>query len=97
LGAAVAVTLAVFAVSFLLTPGAWLQWPGRLASTSPEIFPLPPLPLRLAVAGAIVAVGGYFSARWTVPLAAVLAQPVFWFTGFTMLIAWLGLIRHRSS
>ena len=97
LALAVGVTLAVLGVSFLLAPAAWLDWPERLATTSPEIFPLPPLPLRLVVAGVIVAAGGYFSARWTVPLAAVLAQPVFWFTGFTMLIAWLGLIRHRDS
>lgn len=45
-------------------------------------------------ASLIAGVGGWFGARWTVPLAAVLAQPVFWLTGFIVLIAWLGLMRH---
>ena len=95
---ALAITLATTAVSFAITPAAWLQWPWHLAESSaqPDVFTeLPPLWIRLLAAGAIAAVGGLFSARWTVPLAAVLAQPVFWFTGFTMLIAWLGLVRHR--
>lgn len=95
LAAAIGITVGIAAVSFVLTPQAWLDWPRHLAGTSPEIFPLPPLWARLLAASAIAAVGGWFGARWTVPLAAVLAQPVFWFTGFTMLIGWLGLIRHR--
>lgn len=92
---AIGATLVISAVSFVLAPGAWLDWPERLTTTSPEIFPLPPLWVRLAVATAIAAVGGILGARWTVPLAAVLAQPVFWFTGFAMLIAWIGLLHHR--
>ena len=95
---AIAITLAISLVSFAITPGPWLEWPWHLAESSsqPDVFTeLPPLWLRLVAAGAIAGVGGLFSARWTVPLAAVLAQPVFWYTGFTMLIAWLGLVRHR--
>ena len=95
---AIAITLAISAVSFAITPGPWLEWPWHLAESSaqPDVFTeLPPLWIRLVAAGAIAGVGGMFSARWTVPLAAVLAQPVFWYTGFTMLIAWLGLVRHR--
>jgi len=92
------VTTAIVAVSFVLTPTAWLEWPQHLAASSARedvFFQLPPLWIRLIAATAIAAVGGVFSARWTVPLAAVLAQPVFWFTGFSMLVAWLGLVRHR--
>lgn len=92
---AIGATVAISGASFLIAPGAWFEWPAHLTTTSPEIFPLPPLWLRLAAATAIAAVGGLFGARWTVPLAAVLAQPVFWFTGFAMLIAWVGLLRHR--
>lgn len=95
---ALAISLAIAAVSFAITPSAWFEWPGHLAQSSgqPDVFTeLPPLWLRLSAAGAIAALGGLFSARWAVPLAAVLAQPVFWFTGFSMLIAWLGLVRHR--
>lgn len=95
LAVALGVTIAISAVSFLLAPGAWLEWPQRLTTTSPEIFPLPPLWMRLVAAVGIVAVGGAVGARWTLPLAAVLAQPVFWFTGFAMFIAWIGLLHHR--
>ena len=92
------ITLAITAVSFLITPGPWLEWPRHLAESSgrEDVFvEMPPLWIRLIGAMAIAALGGLFSARWTVPLAALLAQPVFWFTGFSILIAWLGLVRHR--
>lgn len=95
LAIAIGATIVISAVSFILAPGAWFEWPERLTTTSPEIFPLPPLWIRLVAAAAIAAIGGHFRARWTVPLAAVLAQPVFWFTGFAMFIAWIGLLRHR--
>ena len=92
-----AATLAISAASFVLAPSAWLEWPQRLATTSPELFPLPPLWMRLVAATLIAGVGGLYGARWTVVVAAVLAQPVFWFTGFAMFLAWLGLLRHRAS
>ena len=96
---ALLVTLAIVAISFLISPGAWLDWPQHLAGSSAqgEIFlQLPPLWIRLTAAMGIAAIGGLLSARWAVTLAALLAQPVFWFTGFSMLIAWLGLLRHRA-
>ena len=95
---ALGVTLAIVAVSFAISPAAWFEWPRWLAENAarPEIFPLPPLWMRLLVAAVVAGVGGLYGWRWTVPVAAVVAQPVFWFTGFTMLIAWLGLLRNRS-
>ena len=94
---AAGLTLAITALSFALAPSAWFDWVPLLTASSaePELFPLPPLWMRLVAAALIAGIGGLFGARWTVPLAAVLAQPVFWFTGFTMFIAWLGLVRHR--
>lgn len=96
--AAATVTILIIVISIVLAPRPWLEWLPLLAESSarPEIFPLPPLWLRLVASALVAGVGGRFGARWTVPLAAVLAQPVFWFTGFTMLIAWLGLVRHRE-
>lgn len=96
---ALVVMLAVVAISFAITPGAWLEWPQHLAGSSAQgeiFFQLPPLWIRLIAAMGVAAIGGLLSARWAVTLAALLAQPVFWFTGFTMLIAWLGLLRHRE-
>lgn len=94
--AALGVTAVIVAISFMLAPDAWLAWPALLSSTSPEIFPLPPLWLRLVAAAIIAVVGGAMARPWAVPLAAVIAQPVFWFTGFSMLLAWVGLLRHRK-
>ena len=93
---AFAVTTGIVAASFVLAPGAWVAWPAHLSSTSPEIFPLPPLWIRLVAAALIAVVGGATHRPWTVALAAVIAQPVFWFTGFSMLLAWVGLLRHRT-
>jgi hypothetical protein len=95
---AILITLAVVVASFLVTAGSWVDWIAHLQESAarPELFPLPPLWMRLIGAASLAAVGGLSSARWTVPLAALVAQPVFWFTGFAMLIAWLGLVRHRS-
>jgi hypothetical protein len=97
---ALLVTAAIVAVSFALTPNAWLDWPKILTSNAAheDVFiQLPPLWLRLVAAGIIVVMGGIASARWTVVLAAVIAQPVFWFTGLAMLIAWIGLLHHRRA
>jgi len=92
-------TLAFVSVSFALTPDAWFAWPQHLAENSVRedvFFQLPPLWIRLVAAVVIAGIGGWLGARWTVPVAALLAQPVFWFTGFAMLVAWLGLVRHRK-
>jgi hypothetical protein len=96
---ALLITLAIAAISFVITPAAWFEWPRHLAESAalPEIFPLPPLWLRLLAAVAIAGGGGLLSQRWTVVVAALLAQPVFWFTGFSMLLAWVGLVRHRRK
>lgn len=96
---AVLITLAVVAVTFLISPSAWLEWPQHLAESGARedvFFQLPPLWIRLVAAMGIAAIGGLLSARWAVTLAALVAQPVFWFTGFSMLLAWLGLLRHRT-
>lgn len=92
------VTGAIVAVSFIMAPSAWLEWPGYLAANAAreDVFiTLPPLWMRLVAAAALAAVGGLYSQRWAVPLAVIVAQPVFWYTGLTMLIAWLGLAHHR--
>ena len=93
------VTVAIVATSFVITPSAWFEWPRVLAENSArnDVFAmLPPLGIRVVAATILAGVGGLYSARWTVPLAAIIAQPVFWFTGFAMFIAWLGLLHHRT-
>jgi hypothetical protein len=97
---ALLITAAAAGISLVLGPGLWVEWMRELQHSSdlPPVFAtLPPLWLRLLLAIAIAGIGGIRGARWTVPLAAVLAQPVFWFTGFTLFVAWLGLVRHRRE
>lgn len=92
------ITAGIIAVSLIIGPGLWVDWFHELqrsAALPPVFLVLPPLWVRLVASVLIAGIGGLRGARWTVILAAILAQPVFWFTGFTMFIAWLGLVRHR--
>jgi hypothetical protein len=91
-------TAGVIAISLVIGPALWIDWMHELERSAalPAVFiALPPLWMRLTAALMIAGIGGFYGARWTVILAAVLAQPVFWFTGFTMFITWLGLVHHR--
>ena len=84
------------ALSLAIDPAAWRGWLDSLSATaggSPlNQFSVPiPLPIRLAVGGAIVAWGARTDRRWTVPVAVTLGLPVLWPSGFAILAAlpWL--------
>jgi hypothetical protein len=94
------VTVIAIVVSFVIGPSLWIDWIVHLerSAAKPDVFAvLPPLSMRLAAAAVIALVGGFYGARWTVVVAAMLGQPVFWFTGLAMLVAWPGLLRHRRA
>jgi hypothetical protein len=86
------------AVSVLLDGQLWVDWI-RFLSTTPEggsvaQFQIPiPLLVRLPVAVILVAWGGLTDRRWTVPLAATLALPVLWVSGFAICAACVPLAR----
>ena len=94
-------TLAVAAVSFLLAPGAWLEWIETLRRSSlvpvtGEVAVVPgPLWLRAGVAAIVALAGGVLRQRWLVPVAAAVALPVPWFSGMSLLVASLALTRER--
>lgn len=98
LGIAFAATAAVAAVSFVISPGAWLEWLHMLAGTrelGPEWVVLPfPLSLRLLVAAGLVAWGARRDHRWTVPVAAFVALPAPYETALPMLVAVFPATRH---
>ncbi|MEA2652843.1 MAG: alpha,2-mannosyltransferase [Chloroflexota bacterium] len=92
LGIALGVTVAIVAISVIIDGRLWSEWLGFLGSTpeggSVAQFQIPiPLWLRLPVAGVLVAWGGLTDRRWTVPLAATLALPVLWLSGFAICAA----------
>ena len=97
LGIALGVTAAVVAVSLVVDGQLWVDWLAFLGST-PEggaiaQFQIPvPLWIRLPAAAVLVTWGALTDRRWTVPVAATVALPVMWVSGFAMCAA----LAHRS-
>jgi hypothetical protein len=89
-------TAAIVAVSFIADPQSWFDWVDllRRSASSPAISlsALTPLWLRLVIAAAIVALGAWRKARWTVPVAAMLALPVIWPASLALLVAIIPLL-----
>jgi hypothetical protein len=103
LGIALGVTGAIVAVSVLLQGQLWVDWIAFLTSTpeggSVAQFQIPiPLLLRLPAAVVLVAWGARTNRRWTVPVAATLALPVLWVSGFAICAALASepLLRDRD-
>ena len=102
------VTAAIVLVSILLGGvRLWEEWIRLLATSaeSPRTYTYlgiapPPLLFRLPLAIAVVAWGAVVDRRWTVPVAAFLALPVIWPSGFALLAAVPPLViadRARSA
>lgn len=91
LAVAVAATAAVIVLSFALAPRLWSEWIGVLVASggAPAPATLLPLPLavRVTLAAAVVLIGGVKGWAWTIPVAMVLAQPIFWTAGLAALVA----------
>ena len=100
-GAIVAFTAAVVGVSVAMAgPTPWFDWLVSLqAAQTTEVwpFPLPPLPVRVALGIVIVAWGARTDRYWTVPVAATIALPVLWGHGLTLLLAALKAPRPATS
>jgi hypothetical protein len=101
LGISLAVTAAVAAVSFAVSPQAWIDWFRMLAVTrelGAEWVVLPfPLAVRVFAAAALVAWGARQDHRWTVPVAAFLALPAPYETALPMLVAVFPLLGSRRG
>jgi hypothetical protein len=102
LAMAVGVTAAIVAVSFVYEPNIWRQWIDFIASTpeggSVAQFQIPiPLWIRLPAAVVVVAWGALTNRRWTVPVAATIALPVLWVSGFAICAALASAPLQRST
>jgi hypothetical protein len=95
LAVALGTTAAISLVSLVVVPDMWRQWLTFLASNptadTPLIQATPPLPLRLLVAAAVVTYGARTDRRWMVAVAATIALPLYWWNGFSVLVAILPL------
>ena len=92
LGIALGVTGVIVAVSLVLQGQLWVDWLAFIGSTpeggSVAQFQIAiPLLIRLPAAVVLVAWGALTDRRWTVPVAATLALPVLWVSGFAICAA----------
>ena len=99
LAIAIGVTVAITLLSFVLSPGAWFEWVETVQRSSAippdEVAVIPgPLWLRVTVAATIALVAGWRGVRWLVPVAAVIALPVPWSSGLSLLVGSLALTRE---
>ena len=96
LGIALGATAALALVSFVFAPSLWFRWLETLgaAAKAPDWVFIIPVPLwgRLILAIPLVVWGALTDRRWTVPVAAMLALPILWVNGLSMLVGVLPLI-----
>jgi hypothetical protein len=101
LAIALAATALVSAISYALVPQLWSEWFAvlRNSSDAPPVNSLLPLPLapRVALGAVIVVIGGIRGWAWTIPVAMVVAQPVFWTAGLAVLVAVVPLSRPPAG
>jgi hypothetical protein len=95
LAIAIAVTLAIAAVSFVLMPQAWFGY-ARLLTDRPAPAVAPyylTFWMRLPFALAFIVIGALRNWRWPVVVGATLALPVYYITSSAMLVGVLPFAR----
>jgi hypothetical protein len=102
LAIAVGVTGAIVVVSAILAPALWPAWITYVIHTgvSPDVgtaawVPIPLL-VRLPVAVVIVVWGARTDRPWSVPIASMLALPVLWMVGLSMIVGALAIARWSA-
>jgi Glycosyltransferase family 87 len=100
LAIALGVTGAIALVSAILQPGLWPAWFDYILKTgvAPPVgdaawVPIPLL-IRFPAAILLVAWGARTNRPWTVPIAAMLALPVLWMVGLSMIVGAIALLRR---
>jgi hypothetical protein len=96
LAIALGATAAVVVVSWLMVPDLWRSWADLLlAHEESDIPPLAiariPLVPRLAIAAVIITWGALTDRPWVLPIALLVAQPVIWLAGLSILVGVLPL------
>lgn len=87
----VLVTLAVAGASFLVSPGAWIEWAQWTVATygQPSNPPIvgPPLPLRIVAGIALVYIAARRNWRWLVPVGCAVAIPSLYGVGTVVAVS----------
>jgi hypothetical protein len=103
LAVALGLTAALGVLAAVLQPGLWPAWIDYILATgiSPAIGPLAsylPIPLlvRVALGVALVSWGARTDRPWTVPIASMLALPVLWAVGLSMILGSIALLRRPA-
>jgi hypothetical protein len=99
---AVGVAAAVALVSFVVAPGLWRQYVDAMldnyAYAPPDGYPFPwPQWLRMPIAALLVIWAARTDRPWVVPIAAVLALPLIWWHGLSILVAVPALLSARLA
>jgi hypothetical protein len=103
LAIALGVTAVLVVISFAIDSRLWESWVRDSLGATAEgaalnQFSVPvPLWLRVPAALALVSWGGLTDRRWTVPVAATLALPILWPSGFAVLAALWPIWREQTS
>jgi hypothetical protein len=83
----------IVSVSIVLAPGLWLDW-GRALVASSEIHPdlplVPPWPIRIAMASAMIWIGARRDWAWVVPVATLLSLGHLWLSSLTIALGAVG-------
>lgn len=98
LAACVALTVAIVAIGFAVSGDLWVGWFDTLlhADQTYEIgHPLGPVPVRVAIAAAITAIGAWQGRAWLVPIAMFVAVPGLWAFNWGLLAGVPRLLKHR--
>jgi len=98
LAIALGATAAIVGVSWLVSPGLWASWFDAARSSAPpeRVADFVPLPVRVILAAAVVALGAMRNRPWTVPVGAAIAMPVLWPAALSVLVAVIPLSRRPS-
>jgi hypothetical protein len=95
---ALAATVAIIALTAIVTPGLWAEWFALLtsstgSSTVPGSIPIP-LVVRLPVAVALIVYAARNGQAWLLPAGILLAMPVIWWGSLVILAAAVALRRE---
>jgi hypothetical protein len=96
LAIALGVTGVIVAVSFAMVPELWREWVDLLVSSGQGEAPAlaivhVPLAIRLVAAALLIAWGAWTDRPWVLPVALLIAQPVIWLAGLSILVGVLPL------
>lgn len=101
LAIALGVTAGIVAVSVLLAPQAWVEWIATLrdnaAAPAAVAAHIPPIGVRLVLATGLVALGAWRNWPAILPLAIIIALPVFWFASMSLLLVWIWQMRQAGG